>query len=145
MNLTSIVSITKKSKRRVGQGHGSGRVKTAGRGMKGQKARNSVPLGFEGGAPPLTKRLPFLRGKGKNKPFKNKPFIINVGLLNDLPKGTVVDVETLAKYKLVDLELAKKDGVKLLGKGSLTCALTVKVAVSRGAVEKIKKAGGDVA
>lgn len=144
MNLHSLESVITKKRRRVGQGHGSGRGKTGGRGMKGQKARNSVPLGFEGGALPLTKRLPFLRGKGRNYSLKPKQAVINVGALNRLPSGTEVTLETLATHRLVDLESAKQTGVKILGDGILDVSLTVKVPVSKGAAEKIKKAGGSL-
>lgn len=133
-----------KKKKRVGQGHGSGRGKTAGRGTKGQKARNKVAIYFEGGALPLTKRLPFLRGKGRNRSLKPKPYVLNISLLNVFPKGTVVTFESLAKERLIVLETAKKNGVKILGDGELQVALTVKLPVSKGAAEKIKKAGGTV-
>jgi large subunit ribosomal protein L15 len=145
MNLTNLEKIKTKNKKRVGQGHGSGRGKTAGRGMKGQKARGSVPLDFEGGALPLIKRLPFLRGKGRNKAFKEKPYVLNVSLLNVLPKDSVVDLENLAKYNLVELDAAKKRGVKILGDGELKVSLTVKVPASKQASEKIKNAGGNLA
>lgn len=144
MNLNNLERIITKKKKRVGLGHGSGRGKTSGRGTKGQKARGDVPLDFEGGALPLIKRLPFLRGKGRNKSFKKDPIVINVGILNSLPKNTVVDLETLAKYKLVELVKAKINGVKILGSGDLNVSLVVKLQVSAGAKEKIEKAGGSV-
>lgn len=145
MNLNNLSKITTKKKKRVGLGHGSGRSKTAGRGTKGQKARGDVPLDFEGGALPLIKRLPFLRGKGRNKQFKNGPYALNVGLLNNLPKNSVVDLDNLIKLKLVDADYAQKNGVKVLGDGDLSVALIVKLPVSKGAAEKIKKAGGTIA
>lgn len=144
MNLGNLEKITTKKKRRVGLGHGSGRGKTAGRGTKGQKARGDVPLDFEGGALPLIKRLPFLRGKGKHKVFKKGPHVINVGLLNSFPKNTTIDLDFLSKEKLVDMENVKKTGVKILGDGELSVALTVKLPVSKGAAQKIEKAGGKV-
>src|SRR5436190_22031478 len=98
MNLTNLQKIKTKKKRRIGLGHGSGRGKTAGRGTKGQKARGRVPLDFEGGALPLIKRMPFLRGKGRNYSLKSKPLIINVSALNLLPKNSIVDLESLAKH-----------------------------------------------
>src|SRR5258708_36664720 len=100
MDLSNLKKITSKRKRRVGLGHGSGRGKTSGRGTKGQKARGKIPLDFEGGALPLMKRLPFLRGKGKNFP-RSKKYGVNVGVLNMLPKGSTVEIETLPKYKIV--------------------------------------------
>ena len=145
MNILDIQKLKAKKKRRVGQGHGSGRGKTAGRGTKGQKARGDVPLDFEGGNLPLIKRLPFLRGKGKNKSFKAQPLIVNVEDLKVFEKNAVVDVETLAQHRLVKLEdVNKHAGVKILGDGDLEIPLTVKVRVSKGAEEKIKKAGGTV-
>lgn len=142
MNLSSLTKVKTRKKRRLGQGHGSGRGKTAGRGTKGQKARGKIPLSFEGGALALVKRLPFRRGKGRNKVFKKKPIIVNVKALNLLPKGTVVDVQSLAKHGLINEQEAKIYGVKILGDGELTIPLTVKLPVSKGAEQKIKKAGG---
>ncbi len=144
MNLSNLEKIKDKKKKRIGLGHGSGRGKTAGRGTKGQKARGDVPLDFEGGALPLIKRLPFLRGKGKNKSFKKTPLVINVSLLSNFPKNSVVDIESLVKHKLVKQDSVKTNGVKILGDGDLSVALTVKVPASKGATEKIKKAGGSV-
>lgn len=144
MQLHNLTSITTKKKRRLGQGHGSMRGKTAGRGTKGQKARNKVPSYFEGGGLPLIKRLPFRRGKGKNKVFKKKPVIVNIKALSLFSKGDVVDVESLVKKKIVDAKDAKYYGVKILGDGELSVALTVKVLCSKSAAAKIEKAGGTV-
>lgn len=144
MNLSNLQKVTTKKKKRVGLGHGSGRGKTSGRGTKGLKARNDVPLDFEGGALPLIKRLPFLRGKGRNDSLHLKPFVISVGKLNLLPKGATVDLETLAKHQLVVLEDAKIAGVKILGEGDLNVSLTVKVPTSKSAADKITKAGGSI-
>lgn len=144
MSLSSLSKIKAKKKRRIGLGHGSGRGKTSGRGTKGQKARGNVPLDFEGGALPLIKRMPFLRGKGKNFSLKAKPIVVNIQALNLLPKNSTVDIETLAKHHVVRLEEAKSLGVKILGDGDLQVALTVKLPVSKGAAEKIKKAGGSI-
>lgn len=144
MNLHTLTKTTEKKKRRLGQGHGSGRGKTAGRGTKGQNARSSRALSFEGGALPLIKRLPFRRGKGKNKSFKKRPLIINVKLLSVFKKDSVVDIESLIAKKLVDSQLAKYFGVKILGDGELETSLVIKLPVSKGALTKIKKAGGKV-
>ena len=144
MNISDLQKIKAKSQKRVGQGHGSGRGKTSGRGTKGQKARYKIALNFEGGALPLTKRLPFLRGKGRNKSLQEKAVVLNVEALNVFAKGTVVDLEKLAKQGLVTLESAQQKGVKILGDGELDVALTVKLPTSKGAAEKITKAGGTV-
>ena len=143
MELHSLHKTTAKTKRRLGQGHGSGRVKTGGRGTKGQKARGHIPLRFEGGALPLIKRLPFLRGKQKNKSFSVKPVVLNVSDLNKLPAKTTVTEEVLVKHNLITEQEGKR-GVKILGDGDLTVALTVSVSVSEGAKSKIEKAGGSI-
>jgi len=144
MKLSNLAAVTQRNKKRLGQGHGSGRGKTAGRGTKGQKARGKVALTFEGGALPLIKRLPFRRGKGRNKVFKKRPIVINVRVLNLLKKGSVVDLETLIKNHIVDEKDARYYGVKILGDGKLDIPLTVKLGVSKGAKTKIEKAGGKI-
>lgn len=144
MSLHTLPQIISKKNRRVGRGHGSGRVKTSGRGTKGQKARNSVPITFEGGAIPLIKRLPFLRGKMKNKSFIRKPITIKLSSLNVLPKDTVVDIDTLIKHKLVKEKEAKKFGVKILGNGDISVALKITLPLSEIAKEKIEKAQGTI-
>jgi len=144
MKLSSLAKIIKIKQKRLGQGHGSGRGKTAGRGTKGQNAKGSRPLSFEGGALSLIKRLPFLKGKGKNKSFKGQPVTVNIKLLNSLKKGTVVDLKTLIENKIVNSECAKKYGVKILGDGKLTVSLIVKLPVSKGALKRIEQAGGKV-
>lgn len=144
MELHSLQKLTTKSKRRLGQGHGSGRVKTSGRGTKGQKSRGSIALTFEGGALPLIKRLPFVRGKAKNNSFRPDPVAINVGQLNNFSKGAEVTGESLVKANLVSTKESVMRGVKILGDGELTVSLTVKVPVSKSAEEKIRKAGGTV-
>lgn len=143
--LHQLAKVTTKGKRRLGLGHGSGRSKTSGRGTKGQKARRKIALSFEGGALPLIKRMPFLRGKNRNNPFTKDAVVLNVEDLNALAKGTTVDVKSLVAAKLVKANEAKKNGVKVLGQGELTVALTVKVPVSASAKQKIEKAGGTVA
>lgn len=143
MNLTILPKITAKRKKRLGQGLGSGHGKTSGRGTKGQKARRSIKLSFEGGALPLIKRLPALRGKFRNKVFRLKALAINLGQLSFLPKNTKVDIETLIKHNIVDKD-ARKLGVKILSNGEVSIPLTVSVLVSAKAREKIEKAGGTI-
>lgn len=144
MQLHSLPNTTRKSLRRLGRGHGTGRGKTAGRGTKGQKARRNIPLRFEGGALPLIKRLPFRRGKNRNKSFIAKPVALNVSALNTLPAKTLVNLEVLIKHKIVNADEVKKVGVKILGGGNLEKILTVKLPTSQGAKAKIEKAGGSV-
>jgi large subunit ribosomal protein L15 len=144
MQLHSLVKVTTKSKRRLGQGHGSGRVKTSGRGTKGQNARSNRALSFEGGALPLIKRLPFRRGKGRNKVFKKTPIIINIKVLDILKAGSIVDLKALISNHIVEESEAKEYGVKILGDGKLEKAFTVKLPISKRAAKKIEKAGGHV-
>jgi large subunit ribosomal protein L15 len=144
MNLSQLPSVSTKKKRRLGQGHGSGRVKTAGRGTKGLKARGKVSLSFEGGGLPLIKRLPFLRGKGRNQSLKDQILVVNTGTLNLLPKGTKVSIDTLISHRIIKKTIGKQPLVKILGDGDLTVSLTVLLPVSKGAREKIINAGGSV-
>ncbi len=144
MALNNLVKATTRSKRRLGQGHGTGRVKTSGRGTKGQHARNKVPMYFEGGALPLIKRIPYVRGKGRNKSFRNLPLIVNLKYLNEFENNTVVDLDALVKSKIVKEADAKEFGVKILGDGNIEKALTVKLPISKSAAAKIEKAGGKV-
>jgi len=143
MDLGSLKKITKRRKKRVGRGYGSGKAKTSGRGTKGTKARNKVKLYFEGGQLPLIKRLPMQRGKSKFKPLGKKMLVINIKYLELLKDGSVVDLSSLVKYRIIK-EDDKKYGVKILGDGELTKKLTVKLPCSKGAEAKILKAGGKV-
>lgn len=136
--------ITDKKMKRLGQGHGSGRGKTSGRGTKGQNARSSRALSFEGGALPLIKRLPFRRGKGRNYSLKKESIVINLKTLNLLPAKSIVDIETLIKHNIVNAADAKKFGVKILGDGELKNAFVVKLPISNSARKKVEKAGGTV-
>jgi large subunit ribosomal protein L15 len=143
MNVHNLPSIVKRGRKRLGLGHGSGRGKTGGRGTKGQNARGKRPLFFEGGAVPLTKRLPFLRGKNRNKSFSDKPFILNLDVLAKIPLNKVINIDTLISFRLVSV-LAKKHGVKLLGNGTVKKAYTVQIPATKSAIEKITQAGGSV-
>jgi len=130
---------SKKERKRVGRGIGSGNGKTAGRGHKGQNARSGggVRLGFEGGQNPLYRRLP---KRGFNNRFRIEYAIVNVEDLNKFSAGTEVTPELLRKSGLVK---QMKDGIKVLGNGDLTVALTVKAnKFSQSAIEKIQAAGG---
>jgi len=142
--MINLPKITTKKMRRLGQGHGTGRAKTSGRGTKGQNARSSRALSFEGGALPLIKRLPFRRGKGRNYSLQKKSIVINLKALDLLPAKSVVDIELLIKHNIVASSDAKKFGVKILGDGDLKNAFTVKLPISNSARKKVEKAGGTV-
>jgi large subunit ribosomal protein L15 len=133
--------LVQRPKKRLGRGHGSGKVKTSGRGTKGQKSRDSIRMGFEGGQLPLIKRLPLLRGKGRNDSRSSKAFPLALEKLNTLPTGTAVTLETLKKYHMIDSGVFR---VKVLGRGKVTVKLAVDVPCSKGAAAAIEKAGGKV-
>lgn len=141
MNLSTLPKIVKRPLKRIGRGHGSGKVKTAGRGTKGQKARGTMPSGFEGGQLALTKRLPLLRGKGKNRSQKAVSFPLPTSSLSKIPKGTKVTLDVLRKYHMIDKDTKR---VKVLYNGEVTHALTVALSCSAHAREAIEKAGGSV-
>jgi large subunit ribosomal protein L15 len=111
-----------RNRKRVGRGPGSGLGKTAGRGEKGQKSRSgfSRKTGFEGGQMPLHRRVP-KRGFS-NHPFKKEFATVNLGRLDVFEAGTIVTPELLVKAGIVR---KLRDGLKVLGDGALTKALTV--------------------
>ena len=142
----TLPKVVKKGKKRLGRGYGSGRGgHTVGRGQKGQKTRSKIGVLFEGVKvkKSLLKRLPFRRGRGKFK-AQNKPLVINLEALNLLPDKSTVDQEILIKKGLVDKTDAERWGVKFLGGGEIKLKLTVVLPVSKGAADKIEKAGGKV-
>jgi large subunit ribosomal protein L15 len=127
-----------RARRRVGRGIGGRRGKTAGRGMKGQRARDTVKPGFEGGQLPLTQRIPKL--KGFKNPFRVEYNVVNLEVL-DTVAGDEVSPETLRAAGLVH----KRGLVKILGRGELHKALRVEAqAFSASAEAAITAAGGTV-
>jgi len=141
MNLSELkpVAGSKKTRNRVGRGHGSGNGKTSGRGHDGQNARSGggVRPGFEGGQMPLYRRLP-------KRGFTNRNSLeivgINLSALDRFEDGSTVTVESL-----IDAGIVKnpRDGVKILGNGEINKKLTVQVnAFSESAKGKIEAAGG---
>ena len=128
-----------KAPKRKGRGTGSGNGTTAGRGMNGQNSRSGggVRLGFEGGQMPLYRRLP---KRGFNNKWAKEYAVINVEDLNKFEAGSVVSQATLEEAGMLK---QVKDGVKVLGQGTLNVALTVRAnKFSASAVEKIEAAGG---
>jgi large subunit ribosomal protein L15 len=135
-----------KNRMRVGRGIGSGKGKTGGRGVKGQKARTGVSIkGFEGGQMPLHRRLP---KRGFNKPNAIELNEVNLGRIQQAVEAGKLDQATpVTNEALVAAGVISKprDGVKILGVGELKAKLTFQVAgASRSAVEAIEKAGGSV-
>jgi len=144
IDLSKLPKTVEKGKKRLGQGHGSGRGKTAGRGTKGQKARAKMSLAFSVAELSLIRRLPLVRGKYRNKPKKHKPIAVNVKYLNLLPANSVVDIDTLVKHHIIDATEGKMCNVKILSEGELKIPLTVRLPCSKKAVKKIESAGGSV-
>jgi len=134
---------SRKDRKRVGRGNGSGHGSTSGRGDKGQNSRagGGKGPGFEGGQNPLHMRLPKLPGF-KNR-FRTEYAIVNVSRLEEsFSAGDVVDVEALVQKGIVKSRMAP---VKVLGDGDITKSLTVKVdKASASARAKIEAAGGTV-
>ena len=129
--------------KRLGRGIGSGLGKTSGKGHKGQWARSGggVRPGFEGGQMPLIRRIP---KRGFNNHFKKVYAIVNLDVLNTLEANTVVDYDFLYANGLIKV-VKNPYGLKVLGDGELTVALTVKAnKFSASAKEAIEKAGGTV-
>jgi large subunit ribosomal protein L15 len=125
---------------RKGRGDASGKGKSAGRGTKGSKARQNMPIGFEGGQMPLQRRVPKLRGF--NRPNKVHWSVVNLDrLAAAFPKGGGVDPDALVQAGLA----RKNTPVKVLGDGELSVAVQVRAhAFSATAAEKITAAGGTV-
>ena len=125
---------------RIGRGHGSGKVKTGGKGTKGQNARagGGVPPYFEGGQLPLIRKLPYRRGF--RNPFRVPFREVNVKDLADFPAGSTVGPE---EFDIAGVLRGKKGPVKVLGHGELSVKLTVRAnKFSAGAKLKIEAAGG---
>jgi large subunit ribosomal protein L15 len=132
---------SRKKRKRVGRGPGSGHGKTACRGHKGQRSRSGggPRPGFEGGQMPLHRRLP---KRGFTNLFKKRYNIINIRDLNRFEPNASLDMETLKEVRLIKQD---RDGVKLLGSGEISHPLNVKVhQASKTARQKIEAAGGTV-
>ena len=128
-----------KERYRKGRGIGSGNGKTAGKGHKVQKARSggSIRPSFEGGQLPLARRIP---KRGFKNIFATEYVAINVESLNSFEAGAIVDADALIEAGIIKKTL---DGVKILGGGEISKAITVRAAkFSKSAKEKIEAAGG---
>ena len=130
---------SRKRKKIIGRGHGSGHGKTSGKGHKGQNARSGggVKAGFEGGQMPLQRRIP---KRGFNNIFADKVIAINVEKLELFGEDSVIGAHELESVGLVKRNF---DKIKIIGNGKLTKKLTVKAHMfSKTAAEKIEAAGG---
>ena len=143
MNLGSLKppAGSRKKRKRVGRGDGSGHGGTSCKGAKGQNARSGggVSPGFEGGQMPLARRLP---KRGFRNVFRKEIIAINIEKLKGFPAGSVIDEDSIIQAGFVK---RKGDGIKILGKGDLDYPLSLRVnMVSRGARSKIEAAGGSI-
>jgi large subunit ribosomal protein L15 len=130
---------SRRPKRRAGRGIGGRGGKTAGRGSKGQGARDRVPVGFEGGQTPLHRRTP--KAKGFKNPFRIEYHVVNLTTLESFDAHAEVSPETLRARGLV----AKRGLVKVLARGELSKPLTVRAhGFSQAAIQAIEAAGGRV-
>ncbi|HET9902842.1 MAG TPA: 50S ribosomal protein L15 [Xanthobacteraceae bacterium] len=136
----------RKARMRVGRGIGSGKGKTAGRGVKGQKARAGVAVkGFEGGQMPLHRRLP---KRGFNNIFAKDYNEVNLGRLQEaIDAGKLDSAATIDQEALVRAGVLRraKAGVRVLGMGEIKTKVTLSVAgASKSAIAAVEKAGGSV-
>ena len=140
-NLSSLPKIIGKKTKRIGRGLGSGRGAKSGRGTtRHQKARENIPLHFEGGQGRMVKRFPLLRGKGRNQ-GRQHPVAINVARLNIFENKATVDIAALVKNNIIRKgEMTR--GEKIVGKNKITKKLNVQLPVSQGASSVINTAGG---
>jgi len=148
MRLNELTPATgsRKARKRVGRGVGSGRGKTAGRGTKGQNCRSGggVRPGYEGGQMPIHRRLP---KRGFVNIFKKNVAIINIADIAKLPPNTLVDKKMILSInpRAYDIKKGKFNDIKILGKGEISVPLTIKIKnVSSGARLKIDAAGGTI-
>jgi large subunit ribosomal protein L15 len=129
-----------KTKKRIGRGVGSRTGKTAGKGMKGQKARtghHGPIIGFEGGQMPMQRRLP---KRGFNNPFRQEAYPINLGMLDKIFDAGAIDVAAMKQRGLVPKTV---ELVKVLGNGEVTKKFTIKAhRFSASALAKLQAAGG---
>jgi len=146
LNEISDVEGATHSRKRVGRGIGSGKGKTGGRGVKGQKSRSGVSInGFEGGQMPLFRRLP---KRGFVNIFAKNFNVVSLGRVQQaIDAGKLDGTATvdLAALKAAGLVRRAKDGVRILGDGELTAKVSFLVdGASKSAVEKVEKAGGSI-
>ncbi|MEZ5884472.1 MAG: 50S ribosomal protein L15 [Paracoccaceae bacterium] len=133
-----------RKKKRVARGPGSGKGKTAGRGIKGQKSRSGVALnGYEGGQMPLYRRLP---KRGFTKPNAKSFAVVNLGLIEKfIAEGKLDAKAEISEDALVASGLVRRklDGIRVLAKGEIKSKVTLNVTgASKAAIEAVEKAGG---
>jgi len=142
--LSNLPQVNLKKKKRLGRGLGSGKGSKSGRGTtRHQKARESIPLHFEGGQGRIVKKFPLFRGKGKNNSIKKKAFVINLETLNNLKDNAIVNTALLIKENIIT-NGNESLPVKILANGQLKKKLIIKLSVSKKVKEAVEKLGGQV-
>lgn len=133
------------SRIRVGRGIGSGKGKTCGRGVKGQKSRSGVAVnGFEGGQMPIYRRLP---KRGFNNPFGNTFAVVNLDTIQKAVDAGKLNANSIDNKALLESGVISKqlDGIRLLARGAITASVNISVnSASKAAIAAIEKAGGKV-
>lgn len=141
-NLPKII-VGKRSKR-LGRGPGSGVGAKSGRGTtRHQKAREDIPLAFEGGQGKMSKKFPLIRGKGRNKSIFKRPVVVKLSALSALPDNTIIDKKYLIENNIID-KSALKNKVKIVDGGEIKNVLVIKLPISQKARTAVEKAGGKV-
>ena len=135
-----------KKRKRIGRGPGSGKGKTGGRGLKGQKSRSGVSInGYEGGQMPLYMRLP---KRGFNKPNRAKINVVNLHILQKFIDAGKIDAsKPITEDILVESGLVRRklDGIRILAKGDVTSKVDLTVTgASKGAIASVEKQGGSI-
>src|SRR3990167_4835452 len=142
--LSNLPKIVTKKKKRLGRGLGSGKGSKSGRGTtRHQKARESIPLHFEGGQGRIVKKFPLLRGKGKNNSIEKKAFIVDLEMLNKLADNSIVSRELLIKENIIT-NGKENLPIKILANGQLKKKLIIKLPVSKKVKEAVEKLGGQI-
>lgn len=143
MQINSLQKVTTRSAKRIGRGIGSGKGKTSGRGMKGQKSRGKIPAANVGAGLIYFKKLPYRRGWGNTK-ISAKPALVKVEALNVFVAGAAVTIPSLLEHKVINETSAKK-GVKIVNGGALTVKnLSIELPVTQSAKSVIESSGGKV-
>ena len=135
-----------KEKKRIGRGPGSGKGKTGGRGLKGQKSRSGVSIkGYEGGQMPIYMRLP---KRGFNVPNPSKYAVVNLGLLQKFMDQKKLDSKNaITEENLIECGLVSRkfDGIRILAKGEIKTKVNLVVTgASKSAIKAVEKAGGSI-
>lgn len=138
--LSKLPKITENKKKRLGRGGGSGKGNKSGRGTtRHQKAREKIPLHFEGGQAKITKKYPLLRGKSRNKSRQTKTIILHLDDLNVFKNGQVVNKKSLIERGLIE-ESRDNLKIKILNRGKLDKKIKLEVDASKSVIEAVKKA-----